>query len=100
MRAAFTSTATHPWRPPYTAITRVIQYSVPVKYTTPVASPSANARRNGDVTRGVRATLASATSSGVSAIHANAGCPYFGKLSARRMPEKIARAKSYERVSA
>src|SRR6266508_161738 len=50
MRAAFTSTATHPWRPPYTAITRVIQYSVPVKDTTPVASPSANVRRNGDLT--------------------------------------------------
>jgi hypothetical protein len=62
----------------------VIQYSVPVKYTTPVRRPNANAR--------VNVVLRSETRSGARAIHASAGCPNFGKLSARRSPDAVASA--------
>jgi hypothetical protein len=36
-------------------------------------------------------TRSTASSSGTSAIHATAACPNFGKLRARRTPERIAR---------
>jgi hypothetical protein len=49
-------------------MTSVIQYNVPVKYTAPVVRPSRNALR-------VVVALASATSSGASAIQPKAGCP-------------------------
>jgi hypothetical protein len=62
----------------------VIQYKVPVKYTTPARRPNVNAR--------MKVVPRSAASSGASAIHASAGCPNFGKLSARRSPDAVASA--------
>src|SRR5262245_8925514 len=74
--------------PPNVVIVSTSQYSVPVKQTTPATRPSVKARRAGC------GRCATATSSGASAIHANAGCPNFGKLSARKAPERSARTKS------
>jgi hypothetical protein len=50
----------------------------------PERRPSENARMN--------VVPRSETISGASAIHANAGRPYFGKLSARRSPDAVASA--------
>jgi hypothetical protein len=52
----------------------------------PLHAPSANARRHVDDA----ADVDTATSSGANAIHANAGCPNFGKLAANRTPESSA----------
>jgi hypothetical protein len=67
-------------------MTRVIQYSVPVKYTTPAVRPRENERPSDP--------LPSASSSGVSAIQLKAGWPKWGKLSASRTPEAAASAYS------
>jgi hypothetical protein len=66
-------------------MTKVIQYSVPVKYAPPVVRPSRNAFR-------VVLVLKSATSSGARASQAQAGYPKRGKLNARRMPDASASA--------
>jgi hypothetical protein len=66
-------------------MTIVIQYSVPVKYTTPVVSP----RRNAVLVVLVRD---SAINSGASASQAQAGYPKRGKLKARRTPDASASA--------
>jgi hypothetical protein len=50
----------------------------------PVTTPRKNARRS--------VVFGSATSSGASAIQANAGWPSVGKLSARRIPDAAASA--------
>ena len=56
----------------------------PAKHTAPATRPRKNARRYG---RGEGTSRANATRSGVSASHAQAGAPNFGKLSARSTPE-------------
>jgi hypothetical protein len=58
----------------------------PPNPTRPAHAPSANARRHVDDA----ADVDTATTSGANAIHANAGCPNFGKLAANRTPERSA----------
>jgi hypothetical protein len=53
--------------PPYCAITPLVQYTVPAKYTIPLARPRLHARS------GPGRAVASATSSGASAIQPNSG---------------------------
>src|SRR5215831_5030484 len=59
----------------------------------PVTRPRRKARR------AVRRRCVTATSSGASAIHANAGWPNLGKLSARSAPERIASRKSKDALA-
>src|SRR5215831_12112409 len=59
----------------------------------PVTSPRRKARRV------VRRWCVTATSSGASAIHANAGWPNLGKLSARSAPERSASRKSKDALA-
>jgi hypothetical protein len=66
-------------------MTSTTQYKVPQKYTRPVVTPSANARDTGRP-----ASFDTATTSGASAIHANAGWPNLGKLAMKRTPERTA----------
>jgi hypothetical protein len=66
-------------------MTKVIQYSVPVKYVPPVVTPSRNAFR-------VVRVRWRAISSGARASQAQAGYPKRGKLSARRTPDASASA--------
>ena len=71
--------------PPNVVMVSMSQYNVPPKYTTPARNPRKKARRR-DV------ACAAATVSGARAIQANAGCPNFGKLSARNTPVRSASA--------
>jgi hypothetical protein len=66
--------ATGRLRPPYSAITPPVQYTVPVKYAIPVVSPSRNARRLHS-TRLAVACCHNATIRGVNATQAIAGWP-------------------------
>jgi hypothetical protein len=87
-RSAAIATATGVAIPPYCAMTPLVQYTVPAKYTTPVISPATNAFERRVAWR---LTSERCTSSGVSASHATTGWPYLGKLSASRMPDSRGR---------
>ena len=84
------------WYVPGTWVTameapRTIHDTVNAKCTKPVSQPRRNARER-PACAGCSACRASATHSGASAVQANAGCPYFGKLAASKPPERSASA--------
>ena len=66
---------------------------VPAKYTAPATRPYANPR-------GAERARSKASSSGTSAIHAQAGCPTRGKASTSSTPDAAENAKSRNRLPA